>query len=436
MSGRRGRVVIVGAGFAGFHAARALSRLARGRVDIVLINPDDYFLYLPLLPEVTAGIVEPRRVAVSLTERCADVRFVLGAVDGVDVEGRGVSYQAPTGDHRSLDYDRLVLAVGSVNRLLPIPGISEHAYGFRSMAEAIYLRDAVLRNIELAGTIDDPAERTARCTFVVVGAGYTGTEVAANGQLLAEKAAGRCPALGDQPIRWLLVDIADRVLPEHDLRLSVAAHKVLIGRGMEIRTRTVVEEASHEGVRLSGGEFVPSRTLIWCVGVRPDPLVETVGLPTIKGRLVVDEYLSVPGRPEIYACGDAAAVPDPARPGRITAMTAQHAQRQGVAVARNIAASYGHGRRRPYRHHDLGFVVDLGGAKAAANVAGLPLSGVPAKLITRGYHLAAIPNNRLRICADWMLDALLSRQLVQLGMVPSASVRLAATAERFGPYRR
>jgi NADH dehydrogenase len=435
MSGCRGRerVVIIGAGFAGFHAARTLARLAKRAAEVILINPTDYFLYLPLLPEVTAGIVEPRRVAVSLIEGCPGVRFLLGTVDSVDVAARRVSYLAPHGERGSLDYDRVVLAVGSVNKLLPVPGVAEHAYGFRSMAEAVYLRDAILRDIELAGATDDAAERAARCTFVVVGAGYTGTEVAANGQLISEDAARRYPSLAGHPIRWLLVDIAGRVLPELDLRLSKAAHKVLNGRGMEIRTRTTVEEASYEGVRLSGGEFVPTRTLIWCVGVRPDPLIETLGLPTVKGRLVVDAYLSVPGHPEIYACGDAAAVPDLTRPGEITAMTAQHAQRQGTTAAHNIAACYGRGRRRPYKHHDLGFVVDLGGAQAAANVLGIPLAGIPAKVVTRGYHLATIPDNRLRICSDWALDVLLSRQLVQLGVVPASAVRLVATAEQSPP---
>jgi NADH dehydrogenase len=300
------------------------------------------------------------------------------------------------------------------------------------MAEAVYLRDALLRDIELAHTTDDPLERKARCTFIVVGAGYTGTEVAAHGQLLTKEAGERCPGL-DQPIRWLLVEAAPRVLPALDARLSAAAHKVLTRRGVEIRTQTTVEEASHEGVRLSGGEFVPSRTLIWCVGVRPDPLIESLGMPTIKGRLVVDEYLTVPGHPEVYACGDAAAVPDLTWPGEITAMTAQHAQRQGKIVAHNIAATYGHGRRRVYKHHDLGFVVELGGAKAAANVLGTSISGAPAKMITCGYHLADIPYNRLRISSDWMLDALLPRQLVRLDMVPATVVRLAATAEQPAP---
>ena len=427
--GGRERVVVVGAGFAGFHAARTLVRLTRRAVEVVLVNPTDHFLYLPLLPEVTGGVLEPRRVAVSLMKRCADVRPLLGMVDGVDIATRRVTYLSPNGERRSLAYDRVVLSVGSVNKLLPIPGLAEQAYGFRSMAEAIYLRDAILRNIELAEATDDPAERAARCSFVVVGAGYTGTEVAANGQLLAKEAAERCPGLAGQPIRWLLVDIATRVLPELDPRLSEAAHKVLSRRGVEIRTETTVEHASRDGVRLSSGEFVSTRTLIWCVGVRPDPLIDALGLPTVHGRLIVDEYLTVPGHPENFACGDAAAVPDLTRPGEITPMTAQHAQRQGVTVAHNIAAAYGRGRRRPYKHHDLGFVVDLGGVRAVANVRGVALSGVSAKIVTRGYHLGAIPDNRLRISGDWMLDLLLSHQLVQLGVVPASMARLAATEQ-------
>jgi NADH dehydrogenase len=427
------RVVIVGAGFAGFNAARTLARLARGAVEIVLVNPTDYFLYLPLLPEVTAGILEPRRVTVPLATGCPGVRFVPGTVYGVDRTGHCVVYLDAKGDHRSLAYDRLVLTVGSVNKLLPIPGVVEHAYGFRSMAEALYLRDHLIREIEIANTTEDPAERAACRTFVVVGAGYTGTEVAAHGQLFTRDAAERCPGLGDRSVRWVLVDLAPRLLPDLDPRLSRAAHRVLSKRGVEIRLRTTVDEASHEGVRLSDGELVPSRTLIWCVGVRPDPVIEDLGLPTIRGRLVVDAYLNVPGHPEIYACGDAAAVPDLTRPGEITGMTAQHAQRQGKRAAHNIAASYGHGTRKPYKHHDLGFIVDLAGLSAAANIRGVALSGLPAKVLASGYHLLAIPGNRLRITADWTLETVQSRQVVQLGLVPPAAVRLAATADEPAP---
>ena len=197
-------------------------------------------------------------------------------------------------------------------------------------------------------------------------------------------------------------------------------------RGTEIRTGTTVTEATSGGVRLSDGQFVPTRSLIWCVGVRPDPLVAQLGLPTTDGRMNVDEFLTVPGHPDVAACGDIAAVPDLTRPGQLTPMTAQHAERQGRLAARNIAASLGYGHRRAYRHHDLGFVVDLGGAAAAANPLGVPLSGLPAKAVTRGYHLGAIPANRVRIACEWLLDAVLPRQAVQFGLVPAASVPLGA----------
>ncbi|MGV9776883.1 NAD(P)/FAD-dependent oxidoreductase [Streptosporangium sp. NPDC003464] len=429
----RQRVVVVGGGFAGFTAARTLSRIARGAVEIVLINPTDYFLYLPLLPEVAAGILDPRKVAIPLSGSCPGVRHLLATVDSVDVRSRRLRCTDPEGRPRDLGYDRLILAVGSVNKLLPVPGVAEHAHGFRSIAEALYLRDHLIRQIELADATGDPKERQARCTFVVVGAGYTGTEVAAQGQLLTLDARKRRPGLREQPVRWILADLAPRILPELDERLSQAAHHTLAERGVEVRTGTSVAEATSEGVMLSDGESVPTRSLIWCVGVRPDPLVQSLGLATEKGRLLVDEYLNVPGHPEIFACGDAAAVPDLTRPGEYTPMTAQHASRQGKRAAHNVAASYGRAERLPYEHHDLGFVVDLGGAKAAANPLGVPLSGLPAKAVTRGYHLLAVPGGRARIAGNWLLDALLPRQTVHLDLVHGQEVPLASTSPGTSP---
>ena len=429
----RSRIVIVGAGFAGYEAARGLARFRgpRDETETVLINPTDYFLYLPLLPQVAAGVLEPRRVAVSLPGTLPGVRLVLGEAHGVDLDRGTVSYTGPEGDHGTMAYDRLVLTVGSVNRLLPVPGVAEHAHGFRGIPEALYLRDHITRQIELAGGTDDPGECGARCTFVVVGAGYTGTELAAQGKLFTDAMARRHAVLRHRdPPRWLLLDIADRVLPELDPRLSQTAGRVLRQRGVEVRTGHTITEATHDGVLLDTGESVPTRSLIWCVGVRPDQLVSRVGLPTERGRLVVGPDLVVPGRPEVYAAGDAAAVPDLTRPGDYTPMTAQHAGRQGKTVAANIAASYGHGEARPYRHRDLGFTVDLGGARAAADPLGVPLSGLPADLVTRGYHLMAMPGaaNRIRVAADWLLDAVLPRHAVQLGLVRSWAVPLDTAA--------
>jgi NADH dehydrogenase len=328
----------------------------------------------------------------------------------------------PEGRHHATPYDRLVLAVGSVHKLMPIPGLSEFAHGFRGIPEALYMRDHLIRQIDLAAVTDDPEERRARCTFVVVGAGYTGTEVAAQGQLFTRDLA-RAAGLGEDAVRWLLVT-RGRVLSGLDEHLGTIADRVLRERGVEVRTGETVEEVTADGVRLHGGEYVPTRTLAWCVGVRPDPLIESVGLELAEGRVVVDPTLTVPGHPEVFACGDAAAVPDPGNPGRYTAMTAQHAERQGKLAGRNVAASLGRGRTRRYRHRDLGFLVDLGSTDAAANPLHLRLSGLPAKTITRGYHLLSMPGNRLRTATDWLLDAVLPRQSTQLGLVRSTSVPL------------
>lgn len=424
----RPRIVIVGAGFAGYRAARTLARAARGRADITLLNPTDYFLYLPLLPQVAAGILEPRRVTVSLSGTLREVRLVLGEAGHVDLDARSVHYTDPEGGTGTLGYDRLVLAAGSVNKLLPIPGVAEHAHGFRGLPEALYLRDHLTRQVELAADGDNAARCTARCTFVVVGAGYTGTEVAAQGQLFTDAMVRAHPLRRGMRPRWLLLDVAPRVLPELDERLSRTADRVLRERGVEVRMGTSVKEATPDGVLLTDGEFVDTRTLVWCVGVRPDPLAESLGLPLERGRLLVEPTLQVPGRPEVFACGDAAAVPDLERPGEYTPMTAQHAWRQGRVAGQNVAASLGGGRRaaglRPYRHKDMGFVVDLGGVQAAANPLGVHLSGPAAGAVTRGYHLAAMPGNRVRVAADWLLDAVLPRQEVQLGLVRSWSVPL------------
>ncbi|MEH0843786.1 NAD(P)/FAD-dependent oxidoreductase [Micromonospora sp. CPCC 205711] len=421
------RVVIVGAGFAGYHAAKTLSKMARDRAEIVVLNSTDYFLYLPLLPEVAAGVVEPTRISVPLSGTLKGVRVVVGEADQVDLQNRWVGFTQPEGDRGRLAYDRLVLAVGSVNKLLPIPGVTEYAHGFRGLPEAVYLHDHVIRQIELAEQAEDPAEQRARATFVVVGAGYTGTEVAAHGQLFTDALRAQRPDLKIRP-RWMLLDVAPRPLPELDERMSRTADRVLRRRGVDVRMGTSVAEATADGVKLTDGEFVPTCTLVWCVGVRPDPFVADLGLRTEKGRLVVDEYLNVPGFPEVYACGDAAAVPDLVRPGQICTMTAQHAQRQGKLAAQNIAASYGQGTRKPYKHHDLGWVVDLGGKDAAANPLKVPLSGLPAKTVTRGYHLLAMPGNRTRVGADWALDAALPRSAAQLGLVPAHVVPLESSS--------
>ncbi len=424
------RVVIVGAGFAGFNAARELSRLIGATTEIMVINSTDYFLYLPLMPQLTGALIDGPHLRVSLAGRLRKTRFVLGTVDRVDAKRKTVSWKGPEGSSGQAGYDRLILTAGSVNKLLPIPGIADYAHGFRTISEATYLRDHIIRQLELAAVAADPAERAARCTFVVVGAGYTGTEVAAHGQLLTTRLARVLPGLAGQKIRWLLLDLAPRVLAELDPRLSKTAERVLRRRGVEVLTGESVAEALDGSVQLTTGDKVPTRSLIWCVGVRADPLVDDIDLATDRGRLVVDEFMAVPGTQGIYACGDCAAVPDLTRPGQVCGMTAQHAQRQGTLVARNVAASLGKGTARPYKHRDLGFLVDLGGLAAAANPLHIPLSGPAANALTRGYHLYAMSGNRMRVFTDWTLNGITSPELTSLAVISAQSVPLDVNKPR------
>lgn len=438
--GGRRRVLIVGAGFAGFTCARELEkRLGPDDAELVLVSPTDYLLYSPLLPEVAAGTMDPRHIAVPLHGHLKRTRVVLGYAVGADLEAQTLTV-APIDEpadesRREVGWDRLVLAPGSVTRTFPIPGLDEMARGFKTLAEALYLRDHILKQLDLADASDDEAERRARLTFVVVGAGYSGTEFAAQAQLFARMAVGNYPSIRPEEMRWLLVDIAPRVLPELGEHLGEVSLRILSERGIEVRLGTSIESITDGGLMLSEGTFVPTHTLVWCAGVAASPLVSTLGLRLEGGRLVVDEYLSVAGRSDVFALGDCAAVPDLTRPGEITPPTAQHAVRQGKTAARNVAASLGRGRRRLYRHNDLGLVVDLGGKEAAAKPLGVELSGVVGKAVTRAYHLYALPSTpqRVRVGLDWILDAVLPRPLVRLGIGKEEDAPLSA-AERTNIY--
>ena len=417
-SNERPTVLIAGSGFGGFHAARELERrLPAEAADIVLASPDNHLTYGPLLPNVAAGVIEPRHVAVALHGELRRTRYLTGALTALDIPGRTATLCDADGDATSVHWDRLVLAPGAVTRLPAILGLAEHALGLKTMTAAITLRDHVIRQLNLADATDDPAERRARATFVVVGAGYTGVEAAAHLQLFSQRAVRRFSRLRRSDLRWVLVDVADQVLADVGPVLGRRALAVLRRRGLQVRLRTTVEEVTEDAVRLSDGETLPSYTLVWAAGVKPEPVVERLGLPLEKGRLRVEATLRVPGVDGVYALGDAAAVPDLTQPGRFTAPTAQHAQRQGRAVARNVAASLGYGTERPYRHHDLGQAVDLGPFSAVARPLGLPLWGLPAALVTRGYHLLALPSaaGRVRVLLGWLLDLVMPPQLSRVG---------------------
>ena len=427
-------VVIVGSGFTGFECARTLARRLRRNqnkpadVDISIISPDDYMLYTPLLPDVAGGLVDPRFVAIPLANALRGVQAIRGRVDGVDFDRRTVMFTDPEERARELSWDRLVLTPGSVTRLFDVPGLAEYARGLKSPAQALYLRDHVLQQLELADVDDDPGRRQARRTIVVVGASYSGTELAVQLRALADSAANQ---MGFDPgeVKFLLLDLAEQVMPEVGEKLGAAAQRVLKSRGIDVQLGVTLKEVHAEHVVLSDDSIVRTYTVAWVTGVTGAPLIEKLGLPTERGRLKVTTELELPGHPGVFAAGDAAAVPDLTQPGKITPPTAQHATRQGKVLARNVAASLGYGKAKRYKHGNMGLVVDLGPRHAVANPLNIQLSGFPAKVVTRAYHVYAIPRsvNRWAVTLAYLTDLFFDRSVVSFGLSSREDAQFSAS---------
>lgn len=432
------RVLVVGSGFAGWHAARHLRRRLPSGAALTLVSATDYLLYTPLLPAVATGVMSPRSVAVPLGQSLPGARFVLRTAVSVDVDRRRVEVRDAAGQREELGYDRLVLAPGSVTRQVPVPGLAQRGFGLKTLPQALALRDHVFQQLDLADAERDASRRRARSTFVVVGAGYAGTELAAQMKGVIDAHRSRWQGLALDDVRWLLVDAADSVMPELGESLGEAGLDVLRRRGVDVRMSTTVDEVGEDAVTLSTGEQVPTHTLVWCAGVEPGPLVAATGLPLRDGRLAASEDLRVDGCDDVFAVGDAASVPDRTRGGEPCPPTAQHAQRQGAQVARAVTASLAGAPLEPYEHHDLGLVVDLGRLDGVARPLGVPLKGLPAKAVALGYHLAAVPTvpGRVRVAAELLLAAALPTQTVQLNPLPEGQGTLATeigTAGGTGP---
>src|SRR3954452_13711771 len=301
------RIVIAGGGFGGLQSARTLEKvLPPHSATITLVNDVNFMLYTPLLPGAAAGTLEPRHVVVPLREQLERTDLRLGSVLGADPAGHCLHLRSHEGHEEDLHYDHLIVALGSVSRTLPIPGLVEHGRGFKTLPDAIALRNRVLGCLEAAETLDDPAEREAWLTFVFVGAGYAGLEGAAELQDFAADVLDYYPRCRTQGVRFVLVEAADRVRGETPEPLARFATEELRGRGMDIRVNTTLEAVTETTATLSGGETVPTRTVVWTAGVRPHPVVARLGLPLdATGRIVVDRCMRVEGVAGVWAIGDA-----------------------------------------------------------------------------------------------------------------------------------
>jgi len=411
--------VIAGGGFGGAAAARELeSVMPKQAARLVLVNQNNFMLYTPFLPEAAAGTLEPRHVVTPLREILKRTYLRLGSIVGHDPEAKTVEMRTKAGDSETLPYDQLLLSLGSVSRSLPIPGLAEHAVGFKSLADAIYLRNHVVETLEEANATDDPARRDELLTYVFVGGGYAGLEALAELQDFAADAMESYPRARLHGMRWMLVEAADRVLPEIDAELADYALRELRGRGIDIRLGTTLEEVTPASARLSTGETLPSKTVVWTAGVAPQPVLRELSLPLDeRGRVPVDDHLRVQGLDSVWAIGDCAAAPDPR--GGTCPPTAQHAVRQGPVAARNIAAELGIGSAEPFTFRSYASFANLGRYKAVGRVGDHTFRGFPAWWMARTYHMSQIPGKarKARAVLDWTAGLPFRRDISEVGTI-------------------
>jgi NADH dehydrogenase len=412
-------VVIAGGGFGGAAAARELERvMPRQSARMMLVNETNFALYTPFLPEAAAGTLEPRHVVTPLRDILKRTYLRLGSVVGHDPEAKTVTLRAKYGETETLPYDQLLLSLGSVSRVLPVPGLAEHAVGFKSLADAIYLRNHVVETLEEANASEDPARRDQLLTYVFVGGGYAGLEALAELQDFAADAIESYPRARLHGMRWMLVEATGRVLPEIDSKLADYALRELRGRGIDIRLETTLDEVGPDSARLSSGETLPTRTVVWTAGVAPQPILSDLSVPLDeRGRVPVDEYLRVEGMDSVWAIGDCAAAPDPR--GGLCPPTAQHAVRQGPVAARNIAAELGVGSPRRFEYRSEASFVNLGRYKAVGRIGERTFRGFPAWWLGRSYHMSQIPGaaRKARAVLDWTASLPFRRDISEVGSI-------------------
>ncbi|MCO1574882.1 NAD(P)/FAD-dependent oxidoreductase [Crossiella sp. SN42] len=421
MSGPQ-RIVVVGGGYVGMYTALRLQRKLRaGEATITVVDPQPNMTYQPFLPEAAAGSIEPRHVVVPLRKVLRKCTVLTGRVTAVDAERKIVTVLPVEGVPAELAYDHLVLAPGAVARTLPVPGLAECGIGFGSVGEAIHLRNHVLSRLDVASTTEDEVLRRRALTFVVVGAGYAGIEVFGELEDMARAALRHHPRLSEKDMRWVLVEAADRVLPEVSPSMAEYTVRRLRERGTEVRLGTRVSAMDGGQVVLTDGEQFAADTVVWTAGVKANPLAARSGLPVdSRGRLLCTPALEVIGVDGVWSAGDCAAVPDLSASGlSVCAPSAQHAVRQAKVLADNLRAAVRGRPVREYRHKHVGSVASLGLHKGVAEVYGIRLRGFLAWLLHRLYHLSRVPtfNRKVRVLGDWVLTFFCGREVVSLGQV-------------------
>jgi NADH:ubiquinone reductase (H+-translocating) len=437
---KKQRILIVGGGHVGLYAALRLSKqLKPSEAEVTIVDPQPAMTYQPFLPESAAGNISPRHAVVPLRRALKRCHVLSGMVTKVEHARKVATVQPIIGPPREVPYDQIVMVPGSVSRTLPIPGLRENAVGFKTIGEAVYLRNRVLDQLDIAATTTDPAVRSAALTFVFVGGGYAGIEALAEMEDMARDALRYYPELKPDDMHWVLVEATHRILPEVDPDMGAYTVQQLLHRNMDIRLETRLESCVDGLVKLSDGDSFQADTIVWTAGVKAHPVLERTDFPRDdKGRLTCLATLQLhDGSGAVvegaWSAGDCAAVPDLTKePGALTGPSAQHAVRQARRLADNMIALVRGKPLKDYVHKYAGSVASLGLHKGVAQVYGVKVKGWPAWFMHRTYHLSRIPsfNRKVRVVADWTLALFLKREVVALGSLhdPKESFEAATPA--------
>ncbi|MCP2335798.1 NAD(P)/FAD-dependent oxidoreductase [Actinomadura rupiterrae] len=429
-------ILIVGGGYVGMYTALRLQKklkreLKRGEVKITIVDPNSYMTYQPFLPEAAAGNISPRHVVVPLRRVLPKCTVRKARVTELNHDDGWAIVQPLAGPPERINYDYLVMAAGAVPRILPIPGLAEEGFSLKTIGEAIHLRNHVLEQLEIAESTDEVAIRRKALTFVFVGGGFAGVEAIAEVEDMVRDATKYMRKITPQDLRFVLVEAADRILPEVGPDMGKWTAEQLRGRGIDVKMNTFLQSAVGGDVELSDGSRFATGTLVWNAGVKPSPVVKHTDLPLDeRGRVKGTEYLTIEGMVRAFTAGDNAAIPDLTQEGMFCPPNAQHALRQSKVLAANIVRSLRGKSLKPYVHGNLGAVAGLGLHKGVANPLGFKLKGWPAWLFHRTYHGMMVPtvNRKIRVLADWTLALFLKRETVSLATVeqPRADFELAA----------
>ncbi len=415
----RPHILVVGGGYVGMYTTlRLLKKLHPGEASITVVDPQSYMTYQPFLPEAAAGNLEPRHVVVPLRKVLRRAQVLSGHIRSISHSRRVAVFEPHEGNRVELSYDILIVAPGSIARTLPIPGLAEVGIGFKTVAEAIYLRNQVLGQLDVAASTTDPELRRAALTFLVIGGGYAGIEALAELHDMAAYAIRYYDDMTPPDMRWILVEASHRILPEVSEPMGRYTVRQLERVGIEVLLNTRVESLTGGRVELDDGQSFDAETVVWTAGVKPNPLLRDTDLPLDDaGRLRATEYLTVDGADDVWTAGDCAAVPDLTRPEALCGPSAQHAVRQSHRLADNLVASLRGEPLKAYRHAYAGSVASLGLHKGVAEIYGVKLRGWPAWMMHRTYHMTRMPtfNRKVRVVADWTLALLFRREIVSLG---------------------